>query len=68
MEVQGSFHVPSPCLALNACPVLRGTARTDEGPTEAAGTGWTLLPQETERAAETEIYDGRGLHDLMVRR
>lgn len=39
----------------------------EKGPTKAAGTGWSVLLGKTERAAEIEIYDGHGLHDLMVR-
>lgn len=39
----------------------------DEGPSKAAGTVWAALPCRTERAAEIEIYDGHGLHDLTVR-
>lgn len=39
----------------------------DEGATKATGTGWLVLSGKTEGAAESEIYDGHGLHDLMVR-
>lgn len=53
----GGFHEPGP----------QRHCQDDEGPRKTAGTDWPGLPRWTEKAADIEIYDGRDLHDFMVR-
>lgn len=66
-ECQDGFQGPFESSALKSARSSEALAGWVRAPPTAVGTGWAVLPGRTERAAETEIYDGHGLHDITVR-